>query len=282
MRALLAEVHLRQGRWDEAATTAHLVTGNPDVAPLALYPANLVLAKLRTRRGDPADDLLKDLADYLRTGMELQRLAPYATLMAERAWLGVASQEVATSLLTQARSMSRDLSAVAEIIWWQCLLKLDEGQPDRSTLTGPLTLQLEGNWEGAAQAWQSIGAPYDEALSLLIGDGAAQRRALGILEKLGAAATEAKVRDQMRRRGVRVRGVGPRASTRSNAWGLTRRQLDVLRLVDEGRSNSQIANALFISPKTVDHHLTAILAKLDARSRGEAAALARGWGLLAK
>ncbi len=57
-------MHLRQGRWDDAATAAHLVLAN-DAVPLARYPANLVLAKLRTRRGDPVADLLPELEGYL-------------------------------------------------------------------------------------------------------------------------------------------------------------------------------------------------------------------------
>ncbi len=52
----------------------------------------------------------------------------------------------------------------------------------------------------------------------------------------------------------------------------------MLRLIDQGRSNGQIASALFISAKTVDHHISAILDKLDAGSRGEAAAIARNAG----
>ena len=56
--------------------------------------------------------------------------------------------------------------------------------------------------------------------------------------------------------------------------------MDVLRLLDQGRTNLEIAERLFVSPKTVDHHVSAILVKLDARSRGEAAAVARRSGLL--
>ena len=62
--------------------------------------------------------------------------------------------------------------------------------------------------------------------------------------------------------------------------GLTKRQIDVLKLIDQGRSNGQIAGTLFISAKTVDHHISAILDKLQARSRGEAAAIVRGAGLI--
>ncbi len=56
--------------------------------------------------------------------------------------------------------------------------------------------------------------------------------------------------------------------------------MDVLSLLGEGLSNARIADRLFVSPKTVDHHVSAILAKLEASTRGEAAAIARREGLL--
>jgi DNA-binding NarL/FixJ family response regulator len=72
---------------------------------------------------------------------------------------------------------------------------------------------------------------------------------------------------------------GRSATTRANPAGLTSRQLDVLGLLVDGLSNGQIADRLVISRKTADHHVSAILTKLDVRSRGEAAARARGLGV---
>tara|TARA_R110002124_G_scaffold49691_7_gene145465 strand:- start:3209 stop:3556 length:348 start_codon:yes stop_codon:yes gene_type:complete len=68
---------------------------------------------------------------------------------------------------------------------------------------------------------------------------------------------------------------GPQLATRSNPGGLTRRQMTVLALIAEGLSNADIADRLFVSAKTVDHHVSAILAKLNARTRGQAVAFAR-------
>ncbi|MDP9367435.1 MAG: LuxR C-terminal-related transcriptional regulator, partial [Chloroflexota bacterium] len=59
----------------------------------------------------------------------------------------------------------------------------------------------------------------------------------------------------------------PVSSDPARGTGLTARELDVLALLVEGRSNREIAEALFVSPRTVDNHVTAILAKLEAKSR---------------
>ena len=72
---------------------------------------------------------------------------------------------------------------------------------------------------------------------------------------------------------------GSLPATRANPAGLTARQLDVLSLLSDGLSNADIAARLVISRKTADHHVSAILAKMDVRSRGEAATAARRLGV---
>jgi DNA-binding NarL/FixJ family response regulator len=103
--------------------------------------------------------------------------------------------------------------------------------------------------------------------------------ALSILDDLDAGAAAARVRARLRELGVAnpPRKASPR--TRANPGGLTERQLGVLALLSEGLSNADIAARLVISRKTADHHVSAILGKLGARSRGEAVATARRLGL---
>ena len=59
----------------------------------------------------------------------------------------------------------------------------------------------------------------------------------------------------------------PRSSTRANPSGLTNRQLDVAKLVARGHTNAEIADRLFISAKTADHHVSAVLMKLGVPNR---------------
>jgi DNA-binding NarL/FixJ family response regulator len=85
---------------------------------------------------------------------------------------------------------------------------------------------------------------------------------------------------RLRERGARGVPRGPRPATRENPAGLTARELEVLALVAGGLRNAQIAERLFLSEKTVDHHVSAILRKLDVRTRAQASADAVRLGLV--
>ncbi len=83
----------------------------------------------------------------------------------------------------------------------------------------------------------------------------------------------------LRSRGVRDIPRGPQRWTRDNPAELTRREVEVLALVQQGLSNVEIAERLFLSTKTVHHHVSAILRKLGVARRGQAAAEAARLGL---
>jgi DNA-binding CsgD family transcriptional regulator len=144
----------------------------------------------------------------------------------------------------------------------------------------PYALQIAGDWRAAADAWAEIGSSYEQALALLNGDEAAQREALTIFEQLGATPAAEITRGRLRTRGVRGLPRGPRPATQANPAGLTPRQLEILLLLAEGLRNAEIAARLSTTPKTVEHHITAILAKLNARSRAEAVSIAHQQGII--
>jgi len=141
--------------------------------------------------------------------------------------------------------------------------------------------ELQGDWSRAAKLWSALGCEYDAALALSgADDDELLRHSLVKLQRLGARAAAAVVARKLRARGAQGILRGPRASTLRNAAQLTARELEVLDLVRSGMRNAEIANRLFLTPKTVDHHVSAILRKLAVESRSQAAREATRLGLL--
>lgn len=117
----------------------------------------------------------------------------------------------------------------------------------------------------------ALGGNGDRALELL-GRAARQCRALGA-RALGA-------RVSAMRTELREQGLIPEAADPADLTTLTPRQREVARLIAEGLTNKEIAARLHLSPRTVDMHVSAVLDRLDARTRTEAAQRAQDLGLL--
>ncbi len=206
-----------------------------------------------------------------------------AAARAEAAWLdgdrdGVERATTAALALAR-RRQSRWVTS--ELAGW----RKRAGIVDRlavSETSGPYALELAGDRSEAAAQWRRLGCPYEAALALSdAGDEDGLRRALDELQALGARPAEAIVARRLRERGVRGLPRGPRPKTRATPAGLTPRELEVLGLVTEGLRNAEIAHRLVISEKTVNHHVSAILQKLDVHTRGAAAIEGARLGLTA-
>jgi DNA-binding CsgD family transcriptional regulator len=144
----------------------------------------------------------------------------------------------------------------------------------------PYELHVSGRYHAAASAWDAIGCPYQQGLALADKDDEEDlRSALDIFHSLGARPAATFVVVRLRALGVRGIPSGPRPSTRSNPAGLTGRELEVLALLGQGLRNADIAERLVVSPKTVDHHVSAILGKLGVPNRAAAAEEAARLGL---
>ena len=270
--ALRARSELDQGRWAEAADAALLVLGDPRRSPIARVPALVSIGLVRARRGDPDARPPLDEAHALaeRSG-ELQCIAPLAAAKAEVAWLAGQYDVVAkiTAPALQLALKHRSRWALGELASWRRRAGIQEDIP--AEVAEPYDLELRGHWRRSADLWKGLGCPYEAAFELVqCGEEDALRQALEAFAGLGARPMVAIVTQKLRRLGVRAIPRGPQGRTRANPAGLTAREAEILRLVADGLPSAQIARRLFLAPKTVEHHVSSVLSKLGARSRGEA------------
>jgi DNA-binding CsgD family transcriptional regulator len=274
-----ARIELDRGRWAAAAGAIPPTVERPGSA-LPRIGALVVLGLLRARRGDPEPwPLLDEAAELADRSGELQWTAPVCAARAEAAWLGGRDDlEAPSATILQACVDGRAGWWAGEIAWWRQCGGIDEPAPPDAA--EPWVLLLSGAASAAATAWQRAGCPYEEGLALArSNDPDDLRRAFARFDSLGARPAAAIVARQMREAGHPGVPRGVRPATRANPAGLTPRELEVLALIGTGMTNTEIARELVVSAKTVDHHVSSVLAKLGVATRGDAAREAVRLGL---
>lgn len=274
-----AVLELETGRWAEALEAAlPLALRERTRTVVARTIGLVVLGLVRARRGDPDVWAPLDEAQALAepTG-EVPRITHVAAARAEAAWLEGKTDTVRDEV-RRAVELGAPRGSLALSYWsWRAGEEAVVG-PHR---TRPEAVEMAGDWRRASERWARLGCPYHAAVALLdADDDRALHRALDELHALGAVPAARLAARRLRERGARGLARGPRPTTRRNPAQLTTRELDVLRLVAEGLRNAEIAERLFVSKRTVDHHVSAILRKLGVRTRGQAAEAARRLALL--
>lgn len=271
-----ARCDLEQGRWDDATAASNDVLGTARGMGRAV--ALTVVGQLRSRRGDPGARAALDEAWSLVAGSgDVRRLWPVAAARAECAWF----DGIGASVVVEILDVTYRFAVEAEHPWaigeLGCrLAAVGAAVEVAAPMAPPFASQFAGDWAGAAQLWADLGCPYDAILARAECDDVDMKlAALADLQSMGAWPAAQLLARQLRERGVRTLPRRPQRATRANPAGLTDRQVDVLALITEGLRNADIAARLHISPKTVDHHVSAILAKLGVESRQDAARWAR-------
>jgi len=282
---------LLTGDWDGALTDADEVLAGRN-APLARFWPHLERALVGLRRHGVAQHELDAAWSLACRYGERLRLLHAAAVVAEASWLVGRPDE----RLDDARALL-DTPPVAGQEWARGELAVwlhragrhvpelaDDGDRRVADVVGvaePHARELAGDASGAAALWRALGAPFEEALALAHShDPDDARRAVDALDRLGADAVADRVRGILRAEGIVSVPARRRATTRAHPAGLTARQHEVLRHLSDGSTNAELASLLYISEKTVDHHVSAILTKLGVASRREAVRTARDAGLL--
>jgi DNA-binding CsgD family transcriptional regulator len=284
MHVTRSMIHLARGAWDEAEREARWgIDAEPNIA----CPALMVLGRIRIRRGqDGGGELLAQAWRIAQRLDEMQRVGPALSALAEAAGLAgdgpapldeVSLRSIMESTYERMIGLGFALFAPEVGYWVQVL----GGAGPLPVSDHPYALQAAGRWREAADAWQRSGCPYEYAAALAASsDPEDLLTALTTLDGLGAEPLARRVRQRLKEHGVARIPRGPVASTRDNPAGLTERQVEVIRLVAAGLSNAEIAVRLVLSVRTVDSHVAAVLGKLNARTRGDAADRARELGLV--
>ena len=277
-----ARLAVDQGRWSAAAGMVLEVLGDPGASVPQQIVARVAGGLLAIRTGDDerGRQLLDEALAQARPTGELQRLAPVAAARAEAAWLrrDVAAIDAETTDAAELAAARQQPWELGELATWRARAGLPFPAGD---LAPPFAAELAGDPARAARLWDELGCPYEAALARVqAGDEPRLREALGQLQRLGALPAARLVARRLRELGVRDIPRGPHPVTAGNPGTLTPRELEVLALLTQGLRNVAIAERLVLSPRTVDHHVSSILGKLGARTRGEAVAEAHRLGLI--
>jgi DNA-binding CsgD family transcriptional regulator/tetratricopeptide (TPR) repeat protein len=282
MLCWLGLVQLHLGRWPEAEESATRVARHVRADTISRIVALQALARLRVRRGDAAAaEVLDEALELALPTGTLRFFGPVRAARAEAAWLAGDPERVreeARAALPLALEKRHPWLA-GELLCW--IARAGEAVEVPAWIAPPFALQLAGRWAEAAAEWHRRGCPYEAAAALTEGGGEAElHSALAEFERLGARPAAQRTTQRLRELGARRIPRGPRPTTRTHPAGLTRREAEIVQLLAEGLRNQEIAARLFVSPKTVDHHVSRVLAKLDVSTRGAAVHEAVRRGLL--
>jgi DNA-binding CsgD family transcriptional regulator len=282
MLVVKSKLALETGDWNVAWNTADKLLEDKESTKITTIFTLTILATIKMRRGNEKDILpqLTEAMDKAFEAMEPQRIFQALIAFLEYEWI-TGQQFIDKGSIDTAMKMMDKMGNIyvnSELAFW--LKKARKiGSPMKELYEG-YDVSTVIKAAKAAVTWNEHGCPYNEALALFEGKDDDKRRAISIVQDLGASAVYEKMKQDMKSEGIKNIPRGLLKTTRANPAFLTDRELDVLKQLKEGLQNKEIAAKLFISVKTVDHHISSILFKLDVNSRIKAVTEALRMGII--
>lgn len=276
-----AQLKLETGFWDEAFQLATYLINHPKISVISLVGTISIQAVIQLRRGSMVnwEQLEKARQQAFATG-EVQRIVPVMLVFLEGEWI-TGERRYKEEDLETANKIINASGAQQECHEYSCWLWLAR------RIQIPFTYSEEGyeltSTESAAKSadyWAKCGAPYYEAVCSFFAGQEEALKAVEIMGKLGATAVQEKMKKELRAAGIKKIPRGIQKKTASNSAGLTARELEILKHIQDGLQNKEIAAKLFLSAKTIDNHITSILFKLDVNSRVKAVQRAKALSIL--
>jgi DNA-binding CsgD family transcriptional regulator len=266
-----ARLLLETGFWTEAHHISESFFKNETYSSIIQVGPRVIAGTIRMRKGDV--DVLPMLLEAKQRAFktsDLQKILLSTTALLEYEWITtqvVLEKEDLDYVIMTIREEGNIYENSSFAFW---LLKARKQKLMLAEFFEGYRMDDTSRASAAASIWERLGCPYEQALALFEGNYADKRTAIEIIHNLGADAVYEKMKFEMRASGIKKIPRGLMKSTKSNPANLTRRELDILHLLKEGLHNKEIGAKLFISSKTVSHHISAIFFKLDVNSRVKA------------
>ncbi len=271
-----AQLRLEQGRLEEVEAICSSVIATPGQTLLMKLPARIMLARfyVRTAHEHAAPTIQKAYKDALATG-EVQYCIPVLIAMLEQAWLTDSDDLAAQAAggLDRIEQSHFSLWSRAEYDFWCNLAGIASrsDQAEHRTAFGPA---IAGDYTVAGMGFASLGADYLANICFGLSDSVETvSSGLAALNRQGAKGAIMRLMELLESRGIEREDItlprGPYRASRENPLGLTAKEMTVLEYLAEGLSNAQIAEEMSRSRRTIEHHVSAILQKLEVENRLE-------------